>query len=69
MCFFVFLEQELTGVLEDVLGDGDDDNSVLTRDTVFAKLNFCLNTGSFNVRGNNTDTATGKYLVWPFFSR
>ena len=56
-------------MLEDVLGDGDDDNSVLTRDTVFAKLNFCLNTGSFNIRGNNTDIATGKYLVAPFFSR
>lgn len=56
----IFAEQELHDVIEDVLGDGDDDSSVLKRDTVFAKLNFCLNTGSFKLFGNDTDPVSGE---------
>ncbi|KAL4233287.1 Vacuolar protein sorting-associated protein 13D [Mactra antiquata] len=55
----VELEQELQDEVEFVLGDGDDDKSVLKKDAVFAKLNFCLNTGSFKVMGNKLMEETG----------
>jgi hypothetical protein len=46
--------------VEFVLGDGEDDKSVLKRDAVFAKLNFCLNNGSFKVQGNKTMSESRK---------
>ncbi|XP_052810385.1 intermembrane lipid transfer protein VPS13D-like isoform X2 [Mya arenaria] len=52
------LEQELEVVIDDVLGDGEDDKSILKRDFVFAQLNFCLKTGSLRVLGNSTNTST-----------
>ena len=50
----IVTEQELKDEVDFVLGDGEDDKSVLKRDAVFAKLNFCLNNGSFKVLGNKT---------------
>ncbi|XP_053397933.1 intermembrane lipid transfer protein VPS13D-like isoform X2 [Mercenaria mercenaria] len=58
------LEQELRDEVEFVLGDGEDDKSVLKRDAVFAKLNFCLSSGSFKVLGNKTLQETGDVLTY-----
>ncbi|KAL5009745.1 hypothetical protein ScPMuIL_012050 [Solemya velum] len=41
------LEQEIL----DVLQDGEDNNTLLKRDVVFANLNFCLETGAFKLVG------------------
>lgn len=61
--YFVTLEKELHDEVEFVLGDGEDDKSVLKRDAVFAKLNFCLDSGSFKVLGNKTLPESGEILL------
>ncbi|KAK3583966.1 hypothetical protein CHS0354_033760 [Potamilus streckersoni] len=47
------LEQEIMGVL-----DYAEDKSLLKRDMVFAKLNFCLDSGSFKLLGSKESATT-----------
>ena len=53
-------EQELSEVIEEVTRDAEDDKSTLNKDTVFAKLNFTLDSGSFRILGTHTEPQTGE---------
>ena len=53
-------EQELSEVIDEVTRDAEDDKSTLNKDTVFAKLNFTLDSGSFRILGTHTEPQTGK---------
>ena len=55
MCYLFHTEQEL----RDVLSDTTENNTLLRRDTVFAQLNFSLNSGMFTLISDQKHDNTG----------